>query len=71
MRLTKLFAPSPHFCGGWMELIMEKPKDEKSTKRPSWMKVHKCKNCKREIMMLLCPHCKNISMDHTKNNLNP
>lgn len=36
-------------------------KSEKS-KKPNWQKDHSCKNCKRVIAMLLCPHCGKMSV---------
>ncbi len=38
--------------------MKKKPKSKKA----DWSKPHKCKKCKVEVSMLLCPHCKNVSV---------
>ncbi len=40
----------------------EQKTDTSKTKKANWQKDHPCKNCKAVIAMLLCPHCKQLSV---------
>lgn len=37
-------------------------KEERKSSKADWSRPHKCKNCKQQISMLVCPYCGKMSV---------
>jgi len=44
------------------EIMRDKNKKEKKSKKPEWERPHKCKSCKMIVSILLCPYCRKMSI---------